>query len=238
METSLSEMGKAVGDPVRAAMLAALMDGETRPAGELAYIGNVSAQTASFHIAKLLSAGLIAVHRQGRRHYYRLSSEDVAHVLEAMASVSGETRKLKQVDAALVFARSCYKHLAGKVAVEIYRALTLRGFVAESGSRDAQLTHDGASWLASVAGQEVKPPAGRQCLDWTERRAHLGGPLGVLLFSTLKQARWVAQSPGTRCVRVTHLGMEKLERELGVNSAAVLSAMRRQTRSDAAATQR
>src|SRR4051794_38434105 len=118
METRIAAIGAAVGDPVRAAMLAALIDGRALPAGELAFIGNIAPQTASFHLNKLLAADLIEVERQGKHHYYRLANETVASALETLAALGPvkqqarareESRQESDSVRELRFARTCYK---------------------------------------------------------------------------------------------------------------------------------
>jgi DNA-binding transcriptional ArsR family regulator len=233
MGAMVSEIGSLLGDPVRAAMLTALMDGRSLPAGELAFIGNVAPQTASFHLGKLLESHLIAVERQGKHKYYRLTNEQVALVLESLASIAPlrneaharSDRHLSQHrNTGLQFARSCYRHLAGRLAIQIHDALMLRGFVLSAGERQYELTEEGECWLMKLASSKdgsVSPVSrrerlGRACLDWTERHHHIGGPLGVTLFSRLTEAGWLLQRPGTRMLAVTLKGREGLDRQLGV----------------------
>jgi DNA-binding transcriptional ArsR family regulator len=219
-----------IGEPVRAAILAALVDGRALPAGELAFIGNVAPQTASFHLRKLLDASLVSVERQGKHSYYRLTNEAVAAVLEGLVALGParqqverrsqnlhESERVKE----LRFARRCYKHLAGRLAVEITHALVTRGFVEARADRLYCLTPPGQDWFwrlgkgLSESGHR-REHAGRACIDWTERRHHLGGPLGVALFSRLQELGWLIARPGTRAVRVTHTGVRELHHQLGL----------------------
>ena len=219
----IAQIGGLVGDPVRAAMLAVLIDGRALPAGELAFAGNIAPQTASFRLGKLVAAGLLSVEPQGKHKYYRLANERVAAALEALAAIApvrdlatSRVESLYESEQAkeLRFARSCYKHLAGQVAVEIYRGFVARGLLVATPAKENLLTDAGARWCKElgIAGSLM----GRACLDWTERRHHLGGPLGVALFASLKEAKWIAQKPGTRLVRLTHTGKKKLEDRLGI----------------------
>ena len=212
-----------MGDPVRAAILAALLDGRALPAGELAFIGNVAPQTASFHLRKLVEASLATVERQGRHSYYRLANEGVASALECLAALSPvrnrrEPARMKE----LRFARSCYKHLAGKVSVEINQALLTRGFIQPNAGRSYRLMDEGREWCRRVGmhlpgSARQQENSGRACLDWTERRPHLGGALGVALFSRLKELGWVVANPANRSVRITHAGVRELSQQLGIN---------------------
>lgn len=239
MGPGIAEIGGLIGDPVRAAMLAVLMDGRALPAGELAFIGNVAPQTASFHLGKLREAALISVERQGKHSYYRLANEAVAFALESMAALAPLQNRVSQPEShqhrehakSLRFARSCYRHLAGRLAVDLHQTLVSRkllifgeGGFGEGGaasSRECRLTEAGRSWWSELgvplAGTETsRSHTGSACLDWTERHHHLGGPLGVGLFSRMKELSWLAPMAGTRAVRLTHTGQRELQRRLGM----------------------
>ena len=209
-----------MGEPARAAILVALVDGRALPAGELAFIGNVAPQTASFHLRKLMDASLIAVEKQGKHSYYRLASESVAATLESIAALAPErtqatrTRRESERVKELRLARSCYRHLAGALGVEIHRALFDRQFLVAHSGKIYGLSGSGQEWCRQLGMQDNAP--GRLCLDWTERRPHLGGPLGVALFSRLIELRWIVANPATRAVRVTHAGAVALEQQLGI----------------------
>src|SRR4051812_5815180 len=131
---SLAQTASLVGDPARANMLIALMDGRALTASELARAAGVTPQTASGHLARLTGAGLLALERQGRHHYHRLASTEVARMLEGIMAVAettaGAGRRPVVVgprDAALRAARTCYDHLAGRLGVALADALTGRG---------------------------------------------------------------------------------------------------------------
>ncbi len=231
MAPGIAEIGGLIGDPVRAAMLAVLMDGRALSAGELAFIGNVAPQTASFHLGKLREAALISVEQQGKHKYYRLTSEAVASALESMAALAPLRDRMEPRSASrhdrehangLRFARSCYRHLAGRLAVDMHQALLSRGLITPTASKQCCLSEAGRGWWTELGipltGSETsRSHTGTACLDWTERRHHLGGGLGVALFSRLKEMGWVAPIAGTRAVRLTHAGQRALQRCLGMN---------------------
>jgi DNA-binding transcriptional ArsR family regulator len=211
-----------IAGPARAAILAALVDGRALPAGELAFIGNVAPQTASFHLRKLMEASLIAVEKQGKHSYYRLANERVAATLESIAALAParasdarpQSRHESERMRELRFARSCYRHLAGKLAVEITRVLVDRSLV--TADSDAfSLTARGRTWFEEL-GVSLQKPSSKACLDWTERRPHLVGPLGAALLTRLTDLRWIARIPDTRAVRVTHAGAMAIERQFGI----------------------
>jgi DNA-binding transcriptional ArsR family regulator len=213
-----------MAEPARAAILVALVGGRALPAGELAFIGNVAPQTASFHLRKLMDASLITVERQGKHSYYRLANERVASTLESIASLAPirapsdplpRTRHESERMRELRFARSCYRHLAGVLAVEINRVLLDRAIVIANSPTTFALTDRGRQWARDFGMQIPKSPA-KACLDWTERRHHLGGALGATLFTRLVELRWIVRNPDTRAVRVTHTGAQALEHHFAI----------------------
>ncbi len=211
-----------MGEPARAAILVALVDGRALPAGELAFIGNVSPQTASFHLRKLMDAFLITTERQGKHSYYRLANERVAATLESIAALAPVRVRTPHQPARvkeLRFARTCYKHLAGVLAVEINQALLDRGLLVADSETTYRLTTRGREWSIQL-GMRPQEASSRACLDWTERRHHIGGPLGVALFSRLTELRWIVKNPETRAVRVTHAGARALEHQLGITASS------------------
>ncbi|PXV59100.1 transcriptional regulator, ArsR family [Dyella jiangningensis] len=212
----LAEIGALLAEPARAAMLLALIDGTSRPAGELARAAGVGAATASAHLKRLLEGGLLAVHEQGRHRYYHLANDDVAALIETLAlprarpvlpDPAGGHRALRT-------ARTCYRHLAGRLGVGLCDALLQRGYL-QAASEGMRLLDDGARALTE-AGLDASrvaallPLRGRGCLDWTERRLHLGGPLGVSLTDVLLDAGWLRRRAGTRALQPSDDGLRRL----------------------------
>jgi DNA-binding transcriptional ArsR family regulator len=214
----ISEVASLLADPARVAMLTALLDGEARPAGELARIANLSAQAASAHLAKLTAAQMLVKAREGRHHYYRMAKPEVGLALEALAVVSPAAKQpaIQESDEAraLRFARTCYDHLAGRFAVQMADAL-VRKQLLSIGSREFQLTHSGERFLESLgihasALREHRRAFGRACIDWTERKYHLAGSVGAALLTTFCARGWVARQAGTRAVRLTGSGRKEI----------------------------
>jgi DNA-binding transcriptional ArsR family regulator len=193
--------------------------GEARPAGELATRAGVSAQTASNHLAKLIAGRLLRVEPQGRWRYYRLAGADVGHVVEALAVVAPPLPDPSAGDGLgdaarrLRDARTCYSHLAGRLGVALADALLARTWLEEDG-RSYRITPAGARALRGL-GIEVRgrsgQPAARRCLDWTERRPHVAGPVGTALASLAQDRGWVRRLRGTRAVVVTPAGRAGLQ---------------------------
>jgi DNA-binding transcriptional ArsR family regulator len=207
-----------MADPSRAAVLVELTDGRALPPSELAEVAGVSRSTISEHLAKLREAGFLAVERGGRNRYYRLAGPEVATAVEALSALAprAEVRSLRQANraGALGAARTCYGHLAGRLGVGITDALVDRGLV----EREAEvflLTDGGARFMADL-GVERSPRAGKSCNDWSERRPHLAGKLGVALTSRLFELDWVRRTDRPRAVEVTVEGERELRKRLGI----------------------
>lgn len=222
-----AEVAALAGDPARAGMLHALMDGRALTATELAHVAGVTPQTASSHLARMITAGLLAVERQGRHRYHRLATPGVARMMESIMRVAAdlepERRRLTvgPRDAALRAARTCYDHLAGRLGVALADAMVTRGQVELAGDAgvvtDAGMTVLGRigidiDGLAAARGKTARRVLCRPCLDWSERRPHLAGALGAALCAHALHKGWVRRSEGSRAVTVTRAG-ERLFRD-------------------------
>lgn len=212
----VAELGALLADPTRAGMLLALMDGTVRPAGELARIAGIAPSTASAHLKKLVDGGLLAVIDQGRHRYYMVADAHVAHLLETLSVGRRSPTFVPGADpgAEMTRARTCYDHLAGRLGVALFEQL--RGLDAWSLSADAvRLSERGAARLrgAGLMPEDSPHPdlPGRVCVDWTERRFHLGGPLGAWLATRLFTAGWLRRRPTTRALTATTAGRDGLE---------------------------
>lgn len=213
----LSTTAALIADPGRAAILLALLDGRALAAGELARAANVSAQSASMHLAQLLDGGFVKVAAEGRHRYYRIGSPQVAHAIEALGVISSP-RKQKPVGEsdAIRYARTCYDHLAGELAVSMAAAFEQKGMIVADGDREFRVTRRGEEflkdWQINVnALRSTRRSFARRCLDWTERRDHIAGSLGAAICEKLLEFRWIARERGNRIVRVTASGRAHLE---------------------------
>jgi DNA-binding transcriptional ArsR family regulator len=217
----IAAFGELVADPSRAAMLLSLMDGETRPASELARLARVTPSTASSHLRRLVTGGLLVCDASGRHRYFRLASERVADALESVALNFAPRLGARAADPAgeaFALARTCYHHLAGKLGVAWMNALEKRRFL-ELRAGTIALAPRGIASFEELGLTVPTWPAGKACLDWTERKSHLGGPLGRLLTQHLLTLRWLARRPEERALRITTRGHIELER-LGVRLPA------------------
>lgn len=210
-DADISTPARLMGEPARAAMLVALLDGRTLPAGELAAIARVSAATASAHLARLVEGGLLRARPLGRHRYFELAGPEVADAVESLQRLGLRPPVTSYAQSAtarrLAEARSCYDHLAGRYALELADRLVAERTIAplEAGAPGAILSTDGPLARRLRLHEAPTPgrrPAVRGCLDWTERRPHLAGALGAHVLAVLLGEGWVARVPGDRSLRV------------------------------------
>jgi DNA-binding transcriptional ArsR family regulator len=215
----IAMIGSLIGDPARANMLTALMDGRALTAGELAREAGVTPQTASSHLAKLQAGGLLSPEKQGRHRYFRLSGDEVAAGLEALmglASQSGHRRtRTGPRDPALRQARVCYDHLAGERGVQMFDDLARRGMISFRGA-ELSLTPRGRHFceefgIGVAELQAARRPLCRACLDWSVRRNHLAGALGAALLDRLITLRWARREHGSRVISFSPRGSAQFD---------------------------
>lgn len=217
----LSKAASLIGDPSRAAMLWSLLGGESRPASELARLANISPQTASNHLRLLVDAGFLKTARAGRHKFYRLANPPVAAAIESLAGavlpgipVAGGVAQRTAPE--LVFARTCYDHLAGELSVAILRSLSSQSYLRPHG-KDFHLTPSGDEFLRNIG---VDVPTARlsrrrfayACLDWSHRVPHLGGALAAVLLDWMIRSRMLARTKNGRAIRLTDLGNQRFAR--------------------------
>lgn len=215
----LALVASLIGDATRANILAALLDGRALTASELAYFAHVAPQTASGHLAKLVDGKLLSVLRQGRNRYYRLATPLVAQMLEGIMAVASEGpqrhRPISKADDAMRMARTCYDHFAGKLGVGLADNLIERGYLVLT-PEAGEVTERGAAFLDDFGVDLAVLRAKRRtlcrpCLDWTERRLHLGGTVGAALARRCFDLGWFARSRDSRALTVTPAGQRGLE---------------------------
>jgi DNA-binding transcriptional ArsR family regulator len=227
---SFARLAALLGDTTRASMLFALMDGRALTAGELARAAGISPAAASAQLAQLTDAAFIEPTRQGRHRYFRISSSDHAGMIESLMCFAGRTNPidlpaLGPHDVALRRARVCYDHLAGELGVAITDALKDLGYVDLRGER-ASITEAGLRYLsdqdilAGPAPGKRGRPLCRACLDWSERRYHLGGQLGRDLLTHMLNHRWVVRGDVPRSLEVTRKGQGEIKRVFGLSTSA------------------
>jgi DNA-binding transcriptional ArsR family regulator len=220
---SLAEVAALIGNPARANVLTALLDGRALTAGELARAAGVSPQTTSGQLAKLAEARLLVLRKQGRYTYYRLASPLIGRMLEGIMAVAAlgppRHRPRSQQDEALRTARTCYDHLAGRLGVALSDSLAERGHVL-LGEDGGEVTPAGMAFLSGFGIPVAEIQSGRRafcrpCLDWSERRPHLAGALGTALAARLFALGWLARQRASRAVLVLPKGREGLADTFG-----------------------
>jgi DNA-binding transcriptional ArsR family regulator len=212
--TEIAEVAALVGDPARANILCALLDGRALTAGELAYSAGVSPQTTSGHLAKLTGSKLLSVVRQGRHRYYRIAGAHVGRMLESImdVAVAGPPRYRPRSgrEQELRHARTCYDHLAGLLGVGLTDRLCARAHLV-LGEEGGEVTEPGRRFLTTLGVDLAGAQSGRRvfcrpCLDWTERRPHLGGAVGAALAARCFDLGWIERQRSSRAVVITHAG--------------------------------
>jgi DNA-binding transcriptional ArsR family regulator len=228
----LSRIGALLADPGRAAMLWSLMDGTARPAGELTVIAGISPSAASGHFTRLVESGLLALEVSGRHRYYRIATPDIAMAIEALANLAQASAPLREAAQAhrppprpasavpldMRYARTCYDHLAGELAVRLFdRMLTSKWLeVVPAGSKRPgptalDATPQGVDEFSRLGIDLTAQKARRRrfactCIDWSERRPHLGGALGAAFLDACTEHGWVETTAKRRVLRVTPAG--------------------------------
>ena len=211
----ISYVATLIGDPARANMLTALMSGKALTVSELAEEAGVTIQTASSHLSKLDSGGLLRCRKQGRHKYFSLSNDEVALVLEGLMGLAAGTghlrRRIGPKDAELRKARVCYNHLAGDMGTQMFDSMRTQGYIAFL-AEDLTLTGLGAAFSSDFkidleALKKARAPLCLECLDWSERRSHLAGSLGRAFLTRFEELAWAKRDQKTRVVSFSHTGL-------------------------------
>jgi DNA-binding transcriptional ArsR family regulator len=223
-ENQFSFIASLIGDKARSVMLWSLLDGRAYTATELSLCANISSQSASNHLAKMLEANILITEKQGRHRYYRYANAEIAQVMETMASlVPISINSKKQSGMAhnnFTHARTCYDHLAGTLGVAVTNSLVKKGILEISG-KSYDVTLVGNDWLTSIgidAGnvKRQKRSFAHQCLDWSERKHHLGGALGASLLAALIKNDWIRRKWNSREIIITPIGKRELRKKFDI----------------------
>ena len=221
----ISRIAAAIAEPARTRMLYCLMDGHARTATELAAVAEVSASTASVHLARLKGQHLVKVTTQGKYRYYSLEGPSVAAALEALTVLAGAPKSTftPNTPPQLRTARTCYDHMAGAVAVALNQRFLERGWLLSDPSDEEtyELSTDGAKTFTAAGVDVAAARAQRRrfacaCLDWSERRPHMAGALGAAFLKTALKRRWVVKDMDSRALRVTPTGKREFHKYFGV----------------------
>ncbi|MGH7690800.1 MAG: ArsR/SmtB family transcription factor [Gemmatimonadaceae bacterium] len=224
----VARIAAAIAAPARLRMVYALVDGRALTSTELAIVAHVTPSTASVHLQHLKAQRLVTVQVQGKHRYYRLTGADVAAILEALSVVAGASPAAAAASppTGLRAARTCYDHLAGVLGVAVYERFTSRGWLSAtslSHRADCTLTPEGTKVFHAMGIDVEGAAAARRrfaypCLDWTERRPHLGGALGAAVLDLALRKKWVRRERDSRALRVTNVGRLELHSKFGVQA--------------------
>jgi DNA-binding transcriptional ArsR family regulator len=222
-DDAASRIAAAIGEPARARMLYCLMDNHARTGTELAVVANVSPSTASVHLQRLKMERLVRVLVQGKHRYYSLEGPGVARVLEGLSVLAGGSRDkfVPNTPNRLRAARTCYDHMAGTLGVSLHDRLKALGWLVADNDESYDLTAAGVKVFEGLGVDVEETRMLRRrfafgCLDWSERRSHLGGALGVVLLKLALRRKWVTQDLDSRALSVTQLGRRELSNRFGI----------------------
>ena len=227
MKSSITLLGSMIAEPARANMLLALLSGKALTASELALEANITAQTASSHLGKLLDAGMIKVEKQGRHKYFQLQNEDIAQLLESLLVLTNRpassTIKTGPTCPSLRKARVCYDHLAGKLAVDLFDHFQQQSLI-DVNSDAALLTEKGQEFFSQLGAdilsmRNKRRPVCRACLDWSERRHHLAGALGQWVLNLILENKWAKRDMDSRAIHFTEYGYKQMMKTLMAKDA-------------------
>jgi DNA-binding transcriptional ArsR family regulator len=227
-DAAVSEVAAAIGEPARARMLYCLIDGRARTSTELAVVAGVTPSTTSVHLQRLKTQRLVKVSAQGKHRYYSLEGTNVAAALEALSVLAGGASKpfVSNTPNRLQAARTCYDHMAGTVGVMLHDRFRALGWLSTApGSRRSDsydVTPNGTKAFESVgididATRMLRRRFACACLDWSERRPHLGGALGAAVLKVLLNRKWVVQDLDSRVLGVTGLGQREMSSRFGLH---------------------
>ena len=224
-DVAVSGIAASIGEPARARILYCLLDGHARTSTELAIVAGVNPSTASAHLARLKDQQLVKVFAQGKHRYYSLQGVSVAAALEALMVVAGGSRDrfVPNTPSRLHAARTCYDHMAGAVAVSLHDRFNQLGWLSAGSADDNayDLSEDGAKALVTLgidieATRTLRRRFAFACVDWSERRPHIGGALGAALLKVALKRRWVVQDLDSRALSLTHVGQREMRTRFGL----------------------
>jgi DNA-binding transcriptional ArsR family regulator len=223
----IAEIAALLGDPARATMVSALLDGRALTATELAIAARITPQTASAHLAKLTEAGFLSVVRHGRHRYCRLCSPTVVDMIDGIVAVALEKRPryrpLTRQARALSAARICYDHLAGRLSVDLTDSFVVRQYLVLD-DEAAEITTAGTRFFTEFGIElptlrSTRRRSCRLCLDWTERRPHIAGAVGAAITRRYFDLGWVERMKRSHAVIVTPLGRRGFQETFGIDAS-------------------
>ncbi len=222
---NLASLAGMLSDDSRIAIVSSLQDGRALTAKELALAADITPQTASFHLKKLTTVGILEILKDGRHRYFKISGNEVAKMLRTMLELvpTKAAKPAAKKNNAVCFARTCYGHLAGRIGVAIAQSMIDQQQLIHQGSRDSGLTQNGENFITDFgidldSLRKGRRLFARQCLDWSERHPHLGGALGFALTEEFKRKKWITARRSGREIDITPLGQRGFLKEFKVDT--------------------
>src|SRR6266568_6015382 len=225
-DAAVSRIAAAIGEPARARMLYCLADGRARTSTELAVVGEVTPSTASVHLQRLKAQRLVKVFAQGKHRYYSLEGANVAAALEALSVLAGGARNafIPNTPSPLRAARTCYDHIAGTLGVSLHDRFEALGWLSSGlgAEHSYDLTAGGVNAFKALgvdieAARTLRRRFAYACVDWSERRPHIGGAVGAALLSVALKRKWVMQDFDSRALTVTRVGRREMLTRFGLH---------------------
>jgi DNA-binding transcriptional ArsR family regulator len=226
VDVAVSRIAAAIGEPARARMLYSLVDGHARTSTELAIVADVSPSTTSVHLNRLKTEHLVKVFIQGKHRYYSLEGPNVARALEGLSVLAGVSHGqfVPNTPSRLRAARTCYDHMAGTLGVALHDRFRTVGWMLAGSTRGGNaldLTPDGMKAFSALgidldAARALRRRFAYACLDWSERRPHVGGALGTALLEVALKRKWVIQDLDSRALGITSLGRREMLTRFGL----------------------
>lgn len=226
MEPDIAQVAALIGDPARSKMLIALMGGKALTASELALEAEVTSQTASSHLSKLVDKQLLVVQKQGRHKYFQLKGKNIADLIETLLNISSNVEHSKTHtgprNPELRRARVCYDHLAGEIGVLLFNTLKAHQYIHDE-NNTTSITDSGIAFFNGLSAdtsklQKLKRPLCKSCLDWSERRHHLAGSLGKWILADLFNKGWARKDIDSRIIRFTDEGLQHFSRRYALHT--------------------
>lgn len=226
---AISRIAAAIGEPARARILYCLMDSHARTSTELSVVAEVSPSTTSVHLNRLKMAQLVKVLVQGKHRFYSLAGPDVASALEGLSVLAraGGSREefVPNTPSWLRAARTCYDHMAGATGVSLHDRFKALGWLSAVPNRNDNaydLSWEGLNAFETLgidieATRKLRRRFACACMDWSERRPHVGGALGAALLRIALKRKWVVQDLDSRALRVTSLGRREMLTRFGLH---------------------
>ncbi|HSQ21150.1 MAG TPA: helix-turn-helix transcriptional regulator [Blastocatellia bacterium] len=225
-EAAVSRIAAAIGEPARTRILYCLMDSHARTSTELAMVAEVTPSTASVHLNRLKKERLVKMTVQGKHRLYNLAGPDVANALERLSVLAGVPRHrfVPSTPSQLRAARTCYDHIAGALGVALNdRFNELKWLSTTNGEDSYDLTQEGTTAFEALGidikqTRELRRRFAYACLDWSERRPHVGGALGAAFLAVALKRKWVVREFDSRALNITSLGKREMLTRFGVGS--------------------